>query len=103
MDRDQAVVDVDVADATLRVAEARWKATEKRWGSAEAAIKQAEAALETAQINLGYTKITAPISGRIGRSNVTEGAIATAYQAVPWPPFSNSTRFTWTCLNRPWN
>jgi membrane fusion protein (multidrug efflux system) len=50
--------------------------------AAEAAIKQAEAALETSRINLGYTKITAPISGRIGRSNVTEGALVTAYQAV---------------------
>jgi membrane fusion protein (multidrug efflux system) len=39
--------------------------------------------LETARINLGYCKIVAPISGRIGRSNVTEGAIVTAYQATP--------------------
>ena len=48
--------------------------------AAEAAIQQAEAALKTAQINLGYTRITAPISGRIGKSNVTVGALATAYQ-----------------------
>ena len=39
--------------------------------------------MESARINLGYTKITAPISGRIGRSSVTEGAIVTAYQPVP--------------------
>ena len=51
--------------------------------AAEAAIKQAEAAVKVTGINLGYTKITAPISGRIGRSNVTEGAIVTAYQPVP--------------------
>jgi len=50
---------------------------------AKAVIQQAEAALETARINLGYTKITAPISGRIGRSNVTDGAIVTAYQPIP--------------------
>jgi membrane fusion protein (multidrug efflux system) len=50
--------------------------------AAEAAIQQAQAARETARINLGYTQITAPISGRIGRSNVTEGAIVTAYQAL---------------------
>jgi membrane fusion protein (multidrug efflux system) len=49
---------------------------------AEADIKYWQAILETAQINLAYTKITAPISGRIGISNVTEGAIATAYQPV---------------------
>ena len=48
----------------------------------QAAIQQAEAALESARINLGYTRITAPISGRIGRSNVTEGAIVTAYQPL---------------------
>jgi membrane fusion protein, multidrug efflux system len=47
---------------------------------AKAAIKQAEAALDTAKINLEYTKITAPISGRIGRSSMTDGAIVTAYQ-----------------------
>ena len=45
--------------------------------TAEAEIQQAEAAVKTAQINLDYTKITAPISGRIGRSMVTDGAIVT--------------------------
>jgi membrane fusion protein (multidrug efflux system) len=56
---------------------------QKAVDAAEAAIQQAKAALETARINLRYTKITAPISGRIGKSNVTEGAIVTAYQAMP--------------------
>jgi len=45
-------------------------------------VKQAEAAVETARINLGYTRITAPISGRIGKSSVTVGALATAYQGA---------------------
>lgn len=40
-----------------------------------------KAALRTAEINLGYTRITAPISGRIGTSAVTEGALVTAQQA----------------------
>ncbi|MBW1870506.1 MAG: efflux RND transporter periplasmic adaptor subunit [Deltaproteobacteria bacterium] len=48
----------------------------------EADIQYWKATVETARINLGYTKVTAPISGRIGRSNVTEGAIVTAYQPV---------------------
>ena len=61
----------------------RWKATGNRWGWPRLPSKQAEAALETAKINLDYTKIKSPISGRIGRSNVTDGAIATAYQTVP--------------------
>ena len=46
----------------------------------EADIAYGKASVETARINLAYTRITAPISGRIGRSNVTEGAIVTAYQ-----------------------
>lgn len=45
-------------------------------------IEALKAQLRAAQINLGYTKITAPISGRIGKSNVTEGALVTAYQQM---------------------
>jgi membrane fusion protein (multidrug efflux system) len=48
---------------------------------AEAEIEYWKASVRTARINLGYTRITAPISGRIGRSNVTDGALATAYQS----------------------
>ncbi|WP_319524071.1 efflux RND transporter periplasmic adaptor subunit [uncultured Desulfosarcina sp.] len=50
--------------------------------NAEADIQYWQASVETARINLNYTRITAPISGRIGKSNVTEGAIVTAYQAM---------------------
>ncbi len=46
----------------------------------EADIEVAKAALETARINLAYTRISAPISGRIGRSSVTAGALVTADQ-----------------------
>ncbi|RZS64990.1 membrane fusion protein (multidrug efflux system) [Kerstersia gyiorum] len=42
---------------------------------AEAAVVAAKAALESAAINLGYTKVTSPISGRIGEPLVTEGAL----------------------------
>ena len=48
-----------------------------------AEIEAAKAALETARINLAYTKVTAPISGRIGRSAVTDGALVTASQPLP--------------------
>jgi membrane fusion protein (multidrug efflux system) len=48
----------------------------------EADIQYWKAMVETARINLGYTKVIAPISGRIGKSIVTEGAIVTAYQPV---------------------
>ncbi|MFW6323835.1 MAG: efflux RND transporter periplasmic adaptor subunit, partial [Desulfovibrionales bacterium] len=47
---------------------------------AEADIQVANAALETARINLDYTRVKAPISGRIGRSSVTTGALVTANQ-----------------------
>ena len=46
----------------------------------QADIQYWQAVVETARINLKYTTITAPISGRIGRSSVTEGALVTAQQ-----------------------
>jgi len=45
-----------------------------------AAVVAAKAAVETARINLAYTKVTSPISGRIGKSSVTEGALVTSGQ-----------------------
>ncbi|THB85869.1 efflux RND transporter periplasmic adaptor subunit [Pantoea allii] len=41
----------------------------------DAAVQVAKANVETARINLAYTKVTSPISGRIGKSSVTEGAL----------------------------
>jgi membrane fusion protein (multidrug efflux system) len=58
--------DYDSADASLK--------------QAEADVASAKAAVETARINLAYTRVTAPISGRIGRSSVTDGALVTANQ-----------------------
>ncbi|MDD2336517.1 MAG: efflux RND transporter periplasmic adaptor subunit [Geobacteraceae bacterium] len=49
---------------------------------AEADVAATKAAVETAQINLAYTRVTAPISGRIGRSTVTDGALVTASQTA---------------------
>jgi membrane fusion protein (multidrug efflux system) len=61
----------------------------QEYDDATAALKQAEAdietgkaAVETARINLAYTRITAPIAGRIGRSSITPGALVTANQAT---------------------
>ena len=48
---------------------------------ANAAIAQNNASLRAAKINLRYTRVPAPISGRIGLSNFTEGALVTANQA----------------------
>jgi membrane fusion protein (multidrug efflux system) len=64
--------------------------SQQAFDDADAALKQAEAdamywraTVETASINLGYAKVVSPISGRIGRSSVTDGAIVTAYQPMP--------------------
>ncbi|HII0638420.1 TPA: efflux RND transporter periplasmic adaptor subunit [Salmonella enterica subsp. arizonae serovar -:z4,z24:-] len=48
----------------------------------DAAVVAAKAAVESARINLAYTKVTSPISGRIGKSNVTEGALVTNGQST---------------------
>jgi len=64
--------------------------SQQDYDDARSALNQAEAdgqywkaSIETAKINLAYTHVTAPISGRIGRSTVTDGALVTAYQPVP--------------------
>lgn len=59
--------DYDDAEATL--------------AQARAGVSVANAAVRTAKLNLNYTKVYAPISGRIGKSMVTEGALVTANQA----------------------
>lgn len=50
---------------------------------AEAEVAAARASVQTAQINLGYASVTAPISGRIGRALVTEGALVGQGEATP--------------------
>ena len=65
---DKAVSRQDYDDAAAAVEQAR------------AEIEYWKAAVEGARINLGYTRVTAPISGRIGKSSVTDGALVTAYQ-----------------------
>lgn len=53
------------------------------YARAKAEIDAASEALETARINLSYTKVSAPISGIIGRSFVTSGALVTQHQTSP--------------------
>jgi membrane fusion protein (multidrug efflux system) len=50
---------------------------------AEASVASARAAVDSARINLSYTPLKAPISGRTGKSSVTPGALVTAYQPTP--------------------
>jgi membrane fusion protein (multidrug efflux system) len=65
---DRAVSKQDYDDAAAAMEQAR----------AEIAYWQSQ--VDGARINLGYTRVTAPISGRIGKSSVTDGALVTAYQ-----------------------
>jgi membrane fusion protein (multidrug efflux system) len=73
-------------DATRNLAERYKRLVESRaisrqqFDDADANYRQAQADLRMAQINLEYTKVLAPIDGRISRSNVTEGALVSTNQ-----------------------
>ena len=73
-----AIGQQDYDDARAALEQARATVTAR-----QASIETSQAALETARINLSYTPIKAAISGRIGKSNITVGALATAYQPTP--------------------
>ncbi|MCY1407192.1 efflux RND transporter periplasmic adaptor subunit [Pseudomonas alkylphenolica] len=91
-------IDPSVYEATLASAQANLQSTRslserykqlvaeqavsrQEYDDAQAKRLQAEAALRSAQIDLRYTKVLAPLSGRIGRSSVTEGALVNNGQA----------------------
>ena len=95
-----AQADFESAKAALKVSELRQKrlkelladkaVSQDEFDSAEAtylqnkaALALAEAQLKRAKINLEYTKVKAPITGIVGRSNFTEGALVTASQSTP--------------------
>ncbi len=75
--------DYDDAGAALKQAEANLDMRRTAVQESKAAVEVSRAAVETARINLSYTPIKAPISGRIGKSNITVGAMVTAYQPIP--------------------
>jgi len=92
-------IDPSVYEATLASAQANLQSTKslsdrykqlvseqavsrQEYDDAQAKRLQAEATLKSAQIDLRYTKVLAPISGRIGRSAVTEGALVSNGQAT---------------------
>lgn len=67
---------------TKAVSEQEQVEMDASWKQAVADVAAAKAALASARINLEYTKVTAPITGRIGKSTVTEGALVTAQQSA---------------------
>ncbi|WP_322105347.1 efflux RND transporter periplasmic adaptor subunit [Paraburkholderia sp. J41] len=92
---DQAAAQVAAAQARSGYAQSDWERAqrligdnaiakrdydEKQNGAREAAanLKAAQAALETAQINLGYTRVVAPVAGRVSRAEITVGNVVSA-------------------------
>jgi len=97
---EQAVADVALAKASLvslksnmqryqqlihtkGISEQDFETAQAEYRQGLARLQSSQALLKSAQIDLQRTRITAPISGRIGRSNVTEGALVSIAQEAP--------------------
>ncbi len=68
---------------TKAVSQQSYEDTTVEYLQAKANLEVAKAALRTAEIQLRYTDVLAPITGRVGKSSVTQGALVTANQATP--------------------
>jgi multidrug efflux system membrane fusion protein len=66
--------------ATRAVSQEEYEQRTAAHVSALAAVKAAEAAVEVARLNLAYTRVTSPISGRVGRAEVTAGNLVSGGQ-----------------------
>lgn len=64
--------------ADQAISKQEYDAAVARLRTAQADVSQARAQVESARLSLGYTTVTAPISGRAGRAQVTEGALVSA-------------------------
>ena len=64
------------------ISQQEFDAAMARLRTAEADVAQTQAQLDSAKLNLGYTTVTAPIAGRAGRAQVTEGALVSASAAT---------------------
>lgn len=69
--------------AAQAISQQEWTAAQAAQKQAAADIAAARAAVQSARINLGYTRVTAPIAGRTGRAQVTEGALVGQGDATP--------------------
>lgn len=68
--------------ATATVSQQQFDSAKTNLLSATAAVQAAEADLDNAKLNLSYTRVTAPIAGRIGRALVSEGALVGQNEAT---------------------
>ena len=94
IDAGPARADLAAADAAAASARARYERyqslidinaiSRQEYDDARAAADQATAVANSARISVGYSRVTAPISGIIGASSVTPGALATPSQAEPF-------------------
>jgi membrane fusion protein, multidrug efflux system len=97
---DQAAAQVAAAQARTGYAQSDWERAQRLIGDnaiakrdydekqnaareASANLKAAQAALEAAQINLGYTRIVAPVAGRVSRAEITVGNVVSAGASAP--------------------
>ncbi|GFE81964.1 MexX family efflux pump subunit [Steroidobacter agaridevorans] len=64
------------------ISQQEFDAAMARLRTADADVEQTQAQLESAKLNLSYTTVTAPIAGRAGRAQVTEGALVSAASAT---------------------
>lgn len=68
--------------AKQAISQQEYDAAEARLRTAEADVAQARARVDAARLDLGYTTVTAPIAGRAGRAQVTEGALVSSGAAT---------------------
>jgi len=64
--------------AKQAISQQEYDTAQARLRTARADVSEAQAAVESAELDLEYTRVTAPITGRAGRAQVTEGALVTA-------------------------
>lgn len=69
--------------AAQAVSQQEWEDADAEWQQAVASVGVCQAALRQAEIDLRYTDVHAPITGRIGKSRFTQGALVTANQTEP--------------------
>jgi multidrug efflux system membrane fusion protein len=69
--------------ATHAIAQSDLDQNNDEWLQANASLKAAQAAVQTAQLNLDYTAITAPVSGRVSRAEITAGNLVEAGTSAP--------------------
>ncbi len=68
---------------THSISQKDFETSESDFYTAQADVQACKAAVETARIHLDYTKVKAPISGRIGKSDVTVGALVASNNIIP--------------------